>query len=280
FEFLLLKLICKKAKFIVYIMGDYPERNYKKNRNLLLKWCLKIFQFLSIKISNESWFISEFLLKRYGFKNSILIRSSTITKANIVPNHKKISLPFVLIFIGRIEKDKNPLLLPWILRNLLDKNFNVKLKILGDGPFKNDLIEVVKKLEIESFVEFYGWVKERNKIFLNLDESCILILPSIPGEGIPLVFIESLARGLPIISTKFPGAEEIIEDGKNGYLIDYKEDEKYLIDRFVNKIEFLIENPQIYEQISKNNIEKAREWTIEKFSKIQRERILKLLKNE
>jgi glycosyltransferase involved in cell wall biosynthesis len=279
FEFLLLKLICKKAKFVVYIIGDYPERNYKKRKNLFLKNFLKFAQWLSVNLSSESWFISEYLLKRYGNKNSIVIRSSSIKKENIVSNFKKFNLPFILVFVGRIEQDKNPLLLPVILKKIQEKGYNVRLKILGDGPLKEKLIEKINKLNLEKLVDFYGWVKDKEKIFEILDESSVLLLPSIAGEGTPLVFFEAFSRGLPIISTKFPGAEEVIEDGINGYLVDYSTDED-IVNQFVDRIEFLIKNPRIYEQMSKNNIEKAREWTMEKFSKIQRERVIKLVWGE
>jgi len=50
------------------------------------------------------------------------------------------------------------------------------------------------------------------------------------------------------------------------------------VNQFIDKIEFLIKNPGIYEEISKNNIEETRKWTTEEFSKIQRERILRLIK--
>jgi glycosyltransferase involved in cell wall biosynthesis len=276
FEFLLLKLICKKAKFVVYIIGDYPESNYKKKKNLFLKNFLKFAQWLSIKLSSESWFISEYLLKKYRSKNSIVVRSSSIKERNIVNTAKKIISPFILVFIGRIEQDKNPLLLPIILKKFQEKGFDIRLKIVGDGPLKEKVIEKINQLNLEKIVDFYGWVKDKEKIFEILDESNILLLPSIAGEGTPLVFFEAFSRGLPVISTKFPGAEEVIEDGINGYLVNYSTDEDF-VNQFVEKIEFLIKNPEIYEKISKNNLEKAKEWTMEEFSKIQRERVIKLV---
>ena len=132
-------------------------------------------------------------------------------------------------------------------------------------------------MNLEKDVDFYGWIKDRTRLFAILDESHLLILPSIAGEGTPLVFFEAFSRGLPVISTHFPGAEEIIENEVNGYLVDYATDGD-IINQFAEKIEYLIQNPEIYEQISKNNIEKAKEWTMEEFLKIQRERVLRVLK--
>jgi glycosyltransferase involved in cell wall biosynthesis len=123
----------------------------------------------------------------------------------------------------------------------------------------------------------FGWIKDRKKLFEILKESDILVFTSKPGEGLGLTILEGMSQGLPIISTKCGGPEEIINDGINGYLVDYSNDED-IVNQFVEKIKLLIKNPEIYEKISKNNIEKAKEWTIERFSKIQRERILFLLR--
>jgi glycosyltransferase involved in cell wall biosynthesis len=103
------------------------------------------------------------------------------------------------------------------------------------------------------------------------------LFTSKPGEGLGLVILEAMSQGLPVIATKCGGPEEVIEDGINGYLVDYSNDEN-IVNVFVEKIEFLIKNPEIYEKISKNNIEKAKEWTIEKFSKIQKKRVIELIK--
>jgi hypothetical protein len=62
FEFLMLKLICKKAKFVVYIIGDYPEWNYRKKKNKLLKIFLLVSQKLSQLLADESWILSEYLI--------------------------------------------------------------------------------------------------------------------------------------------------------------------------------------------------------------------------
>ena len=280
FEFLLLKLICEKAKFIVYIIGDYPELNYRKKKNKFLKYFLLVLQKISQKIANENWILSQYLLKKYRTNKSVLVRTSSLKESQIglfkTINPKEIKL----IFVGRLAEEKNPHTSIFVLKALREKGYSAFLKIVGDGDLKNYLLDLANKLNLKNYVNFYGWMKDFNKIIELYSQSDILIFPSRPGEGLGLVVLEAISQGLVVIATKCGGPEEIIEDGINGYLIDYKEDEKCLIDEFVNKIEFLIKNPQIYEQISKNNIEKAKEWTIEKFSKIQRERILKLLKNE
>jgi len=132
---------------------------------------------------------------------------------------------------------------------------------------------------LTSSVKVFGWIKDRRKLFEILRESDILVFTSKPGEGLGLTILEAMSQGPPVVATKCGGPEEVIEDGINGYLVDYSADED-IVNQFIDKIEFLIKNPRIYEEISKNNIEKARKWTAEVFSKIQRERILRLIKKD
>jgi glycosyltransferase involved in cell wall biosynthesis len=281
FEFLLLKLICKKAKFVVYIITDYPEWNYRKNKNIFLKLFLSSFQKLTQFISDENWILSNFLYEKYKNKKSIIVRTSSLRKFQVgMPktlNKDKISL----IFVGRLEREKQPHLPILILKRLLatTDNKNLHLNIVGDGNLQNEIFFLINKNNLKNKVKFLGWVREREKLMQIYKNSDILLFTSLPGEGLGLVILEAMSQGLVVLSTKCGGPEEIIEDGKNGFLIEIK-DEEYIINQFVEKIEYLIKHPEIYEEISKNNIEKAKNWTMEKLSLIMRQRILELLKNE
>jgi glycosyltransferase involved in cell wall biosynthesis len=277
FEFLLLKLICKKAKFIVYITADYPELNYKKNRNLLLKVILLLSLKITQLLSNENWILSEFLMKKYKTNRSFLIRLSSISE-NDISNFRSLNTKIItLIFIGRLAEEKNPHLPILITAKLKNKGYNVLLNLIGDGPLKIKIERLIENIRIKENVKIWGWLKNQYEIFKILRNSDFLLFTSKPGEGLGLVILEAMSQGLPVIATKCGGAEEVIEDGINGYLVDYSNDEN-IVNVFVEKIELLIKNPEIYEKISKNNIEKAKEWTIERFSKIQKKRVIELIK--
>jgi glycosyltransferase involved in cell wall biosynthesis len=276
FEFLLLKLICKKAKFVVYIIGDYPELNYRKRKNKLLKIFLLTSQKLSQLLADECWILSEYLMSKYKTKNSVLIRSSSIKKEDIsLP--KTINLEKIaLIFVGRFAKEKNPHIPILVVKTLKEKGYNVILNLIGDGELKANMEELIQRLGLNEKVRMFGWIKDRRKLFEILKESDILVFTSKPGEGLGLTILEAMSQGLSVIATKSGGSEEVVMDGINGYLVDYSTDED-MVNQFVDKIEFLIKNSGVYEQISKNNLEKAKGWTMQEFSKIQRERIVKLV---
>jgi len=250
FEFLLLKLICKKAKFVVYIIGDYPEWNYNKKKKKLLKTFLLVSQRLSQLLADECWILSNYLMSKYKTKNSVLVRSSSIKKEDIsLPktiNVEKITL----IFVGRFAKEKNPHIPILVAKALKEKGYNVNLNLVGDGELKADIEELIRRLELNENVKMFGWIKDRRKLFEILKESDILLFTSKPGEGLGLTILEAMSQGLPVIATKCGGPEEVIKDGINGYLVDYSTDEG-IANQFIDKIEFLIKNPGIYEEISK-----------------------------
>jgi len=277
FEFLLLKLICKKAKFVVYIIGDYPEWNYHKKKNKLLKIFLLVSQKLSQLLADECWMLSKYLMSKYKTRNSVLIGNSSI-KTEDISLPKTINVEKItLIFVGRFAKEKNPHIPILVAKALKEKGYNVNLNLVGDGELKADIEELIQKLGLNESVKMFGWIKDRRRLFEILRESDILVFTSKPGEGLGLTILEAMSQGLPVIATKCGGPEEVIKDGINGYLVNYSADE-YIVNQFIDKIEFLIKNPGIYEEISKNNIEEVRKWTMEEFSKIQRERILRLIK--
>lgn len=276
FEFLFLKVFAKNVKLENYIIADYPERNYQKNRNIFLKNFLIFSQKLVYFLSNENWSISKKIAGKYNFKKIKIIYNPGLKRKFIKEKPQILGGEIRLCFAGRLEQDKRPLILPDILNCLISKNYCVKLTIIGDGPLKESFFKKIKELNLDNFLTFYGWIKEREKYFKILSEQNIFLLPSIEGEGLPLVLSEALGQGLVIIATKSGDTEEIIQEGKNGFLVELERDE-IVINKFVEKIEFLINNPDIYTQISQNNLERAKEWTVEKFAKQQKSELLKLI---
>ncbi len=279
FEFLFLKLIGCKAKFILYIIGDYPEWNFRKRRNLLLKIFLLISQKLSQKMSNEVWILSKYLYKKYKSRNSILLYNSSLRK-NQIGSQKKLNSQMInLLFVGRFEKEKRPEITVLVLKKIKENNLRTKLHLIGDGSLKNEIIKLVKDLEVENDVIFYGWIKEREKLFGIYKISDFVVFPSMEGEGLGFVILEALSQGLVVLATKCGGPEEIINNGINGFLIDQKSEEEIVSD-MVAIIKDLIKNPKKFEEISLRAIETAKKWTIEDLILIQKERILNLLKDK
>lgn len=122
-----------------------------------------------------------------------------------------------LLFVGRLKKQKGIDNLIRILDELNNEKINIKIKIIGKGELKEELLQTLKNME---YIE-YSHHDEIPPIDLvrHYNESKITILTSY-YEGYPNVLVESLASGTPIISFDCKsGPSEIIKNNKNGFLI-------------------------------------------------------------
>lgn len=146
-------------------------------------------------------------------------------KIEIIPNYvdtdmfKPLSAektrPRSLCFVGRLEEQKNPLALVRALQGQ-----NLGLTIIGEGGLKNDVAKLATELGVQ--IEFLSNVaNERLPEIIN--SAMAFVLPSL-YEGHPKALIEAMGCGVPIITTKVPGIENITEDGKTAILCDISAD--------------------------------------------------------
>jgi glycosyltransferase involved in cell wall biosynthesis len=110
---------------------------------------------------------------------------------------------------------------------LREKELDCRVRIVGEGVLRRSLEERIARLGLGDRVELTGVLP--NQAFLDLirDSSCF-VLPCVPAsdgcmDGIPNVLIESMALGVPVISTTISGIPEIIEDGVTGLLVPPRE---------------------------------------------------------
>jgi glycosyltransferase involved in cell wall biosynthesis len=134
--------------------------------------------------------------------------------------------------------------------NKNDKNIEVNLLWMGDGKFKNTMIELAKEKGIEKNVNFIGNVNKQ-QVFEHLSNSDLFVLVS-RTEGLPRAIIEAMSIGIPVIGTKVGGIPELIEDT---VLI-----EKNNAISLAKKIEDLATNEGFYNQQAARNLEEAKNY--------------------
>ncbi|MCH8326371.1 MAG: glycosyltransferase family 4 protein [Bacteroidetes bacterium] len=95
---------------------------------------------------------------------------------------------------------------------------NVKLLLIGDGENKNELLKFIDKKRLNDKIIFTGLIptNEMPSVISLID----IVVHTALLEGLPRVFTQSMLMGKPVISFDLDGAHEVIEDGKNGYLIE------------------------------------------------------------
>jgi glycosyltransferase involved in cell wall biosynthesis len=118
----------------------------------------------------------------------------------------------IMIFIGSLIYNKGIKDLVMALPKVLEKQKDSMLLIVGEGNLKEDLINLVKILKVEENVKFYGFISNENIPAL-LSLADLLVLPSY-SEGFPLVVMEALSCGCPVLVSDLPQFKEIERDNK------------------------------------------------------------------
>jgi colanic acid/amylovoran biosynthesis glycosyltransferase len=98
----------------------------------------------------------------------------------------------------------------------------VQYKIIGDGPMKEEYLEIINQLNIKNNVEFLGKLTQ-DSVAIEFQKADIYLHPSVissegDDEGIPTVIMEAQSCGLPIVSTLHTGIPELVDSGVSGLL--------------------------------------------------------------
>ncbi|OQX56369.1 MAG: hypothetical protein B5M53_01945 [Candidatus Cloacimonas sp. 4484_209] len=159
-----------------------------------------------------------------------------------------------ILFVGRLVERKGVCYLIEAFAKIAPQHQNLKLRIVGDGPLRNSLISLTKKLGINDKVIFSGFVSNR-ELIKSYEKAKVFVLPAIVDshgdtEGLGVVLIEAISYGIPVIASNVGGIPDIIKDKETGILVPEKDPvalSKAIID--------LLKNSQIRKTLV-NNAEK------------------------
>lgn len=122
-----------------------------------------------------------------------------------------------MLCIGRLVEQKGQLLLIEAMAELARKGIDLELRLIGDGPLRKPIEDLVLIHRLEGRVHLLGWAGEEG-VRRELAAARIMVLPSL-AEGLPVVIMEALALGRPVISTYTAGIPELVEPGVTGWLV-------------------------------------------------------------
>jgi colanic acid/amylovoran biosynthesis glycosyltransferase len=122
-----------------------------------------------------------------------------------------------LVCVGRLGEQKGHMLLLEAVRQLAAEELNFKLVLVGDGPLRENIETEIAKSNLQDYIEITGWASS-TEVRQQILASRALVLPSF-AEGLPVVIMEALALGRPVISTYVAGIPELVEPGVCGWLV-------------------------------------------------------------
>lgn len=120
---------------------------------------------------------------------------------------------------------------------------NVKFLLIGDGILRSKIERLITRLNLKDRVILTGWCRDIPKILSSID---VFILTSL-WEGLPIAVLEAMASGLPVVVTHTGGIGEVIQEGKNGFLVSVDK-----LEKMKEKIILLLKDEELRKQIGQH----------------------------
>ncbi|MBD3215959.1 MAG: glycosyltransferase [Candidatus Lokiarchaeota archaeon] len=249
----------RKIKFVIWTEGIDTILFHTKRSNKYIRRFLRFYRY--ILYNNTSYFIAYSkkalqYLKRFNLGNKEYFSGIQIMPHSLLGNkskEKKKENTINILFLGYLRKSKGADILIKAYLDLDIKNNKTQLLIGGDGPEKENLMNLAKS---RSDIVFLGTIRksEKSEFYSKGD---IFVLPTL-HDAWGLVINEAIYYELPIITTNAAGASELIEMGKNGYVIPPNN-----IEALKNKLKILIKNDSLRQKFSENSIKMKKILNIE-----------------
>jgi glycosyltransferase involved in cell wall biosynthesis len=122
-----------------------------------------------------------------------------------------------LLYVGRLAAAKGLPILFQSLEKLKSSHRDIILTVVGDGEYRAELEQMSDRFGLTEQVKFVGY-KSQAEVRQYLQQTDIFVLPSF-AEGVPVVLMEAMAAGIPVVATQIAGISELVEEGISGYLV-------------------------------------------------------------
>jgi glycosyltransferase involved in cell wall biosynthesis len=149
----------------------------------------------------------------------------------------------VIAGVGRLNSQKNFSLFLDVAAALTPRFPNLRFLLAGEGPEEAMLREKAHHLGLTDRIVFAGYIADTRQVYAAAD---ILLMPS-RFEGLPMTLLEAMAMNLPVVASKLDGIAEVIEEGREGYLVDSAD-----VSGFVERCAVLLENPAKSSELAAN----------------------------
>ncbi len=165
----------------------------------------------------------------------------------------------ILIFVGRLGQEKNIPFLFNILHKLLPAYPQLCLVVVGNGPEKETFVEQIKQMGLTKQIILTGKLPWEKVVDCYQDSDIFVCSSLTETQG--LVVVEAKAAGLPTVAVRSYGVGEMIADQEDGFLTELDEDS------FQQKIKLLLDDPQLYQQMSQKAQENSLKFSAEASAK-------------
>lgn len=253
---ILLSIKDKKLKVYQYMHYSpqhtkWYHKNPKENIQHLISWCALHHALGVIAISD---YVKQCTIECFHLlpeKIEVIYNGTDLSRFQILDDGK-FEKGHRIIYTGRLIEGKGVQI---VLQALAILNREFHFDVIGDGDYKENLVQLADELGLQENVTFHG--SQRN-VQDFLSESGIFVHTPILEEGFGITVVEAMAAGLICICSRSGGIPEIIKNRENGYLVE-KNDPKALADT----LEYVIDS---FEDGEMKAVRTAAKQTAKKFS--------------
>jgi len=225
---------------------------------LMQKFLDKITSPLCHVIYSCSEAVTEFLVRDVGIKREIIVTvpngievNSFSVEVDRKKKFKELGLNLGTKIVGTVSRLYEPTKGIKILleaSKIVQSKMDSELLIVGSGKDEKPLKKIAEDLGIKAL--FLG---ERDDVAEILRVMDVFVLPSL-SEGFPVVILEAMAAGLPVVATDVGGSREVVLDGKTGFLVEPGNP-----DKLAEKIKELLENDEMRKKFGEAGFKRVKE---------------------
>ena len=201
---------------------------------------------------------------RFIQQKSVIIVNPVNEKIGII---KPVERKDVIISVGRLDRQKNQIMMIDAFKTIAAKHPYYKLYIYGEGPLRDMLERHVKEVGLEGRVLLPGRCSEMME---RMNEARVFCLSS-DYEGMSNAMLEAICLGLPIVTTLVSGVKELVKDGVNGYVVPVKD-----TSAFSKALDKILSEVKQQEKISEENRKMASRFDINNITDLWEEQIKKV----
>ena len=234
-------------------LGDVPGGTPEKTGG----WFRFVFPFTrpiwggASRIIAVSEFTRGLALKHYNEEIRVIPNGVDLDAPN--PGNIRLHVTPRIVFAGRFMAQKAPVQIVRVLKELRDLPWDCVM--IGDGPLLEEVRNEIHASGLEDRFRLTGWIEPQQVLDL-FETSDILFMPSL-SEGLPVVGVQALSKGLAIVASRIGGFLDLVDDGKNGYMVEAGD-----MDQFASRLRELLPDREKLLAFRKASLEKASDFDI------------------
>lgn len=206
-------------------------------------------------------------LIQFGVKKPITVIPNGVNTKNFKPGDKNyLRKTFglskddkIVLYVGRLAKEKSIDFLIHSLEKLLKNEKNIYFVVIGDGPEKKNLGDLVNELGLKGKIFMPGFVNHADLYKIYNGGDVFVFGSTTETQG--LVVPEAMSCGLPVLTVRDKVFQEFIEDGVDGFIVDKNEA------KFAKKLKEILDNKSLRIEVSEKARIKAQKFSLEEIAK-------------